>query len=97
VKVVFASFLSLVVAGASFFSGCSSTASETAGIEQKLQAVRRSYDSCVTTLGADAPPCKALANGVDQLAQGAAEFDSAASTAAAIKAEEAARRSMMDH
>jgi hypothetical protein len=87
--------VSLALASASLVSGCSSVASGDSDIDQKLQAIRRSYESCVSTLGADAQPCRMLASGVDQLARGAAEFDSATSTAAAIKAEEAGRRSIM--
>lgn len=63
-------------------------------VDQKLHKIGASYHSCVSQLGADSQPCKMMENGIAQLATGADQFDSAASTANAIKMEEQGRRSL---
>ncbi len=70
-------------------AGCASTHSSQ--LDADLNTIRSGYSECVTGLGADSPQCKALADGVHQVA---AQIDNAQNTAGRMKAEDAARHSM---
>jgi hypothetical protein len=74
-------------------AGCASTAesSGTAQLDSDLSTIRSGYAECVKELGADSPQCKTLADGLHQLAD---QIGSAQNTAARMKAEGDARRSM---
>jgi hypothetical protein len=56
-----------------------------------LTTIRSGYVECVNDLGVDAQQCKALSDGLHQLAE---QIGSAQNTASRMKAEEAGRRSM---
>jgi hypothetical protein len=72
-------------------AGCSSGATSSSGLDTDLATIRSGYNECVADLGADSPQCKALADGVHQIA---GQVGSGQSTAGAMKAEDAARHSM---
>ena len=85
-------YLALATAGLCFaLAGCASTDSHTSQIDSDLNTIRSGYGECVNNLGADSPQCKALSDGLHQLAD---QIGSAQNTAGRMKAEEAGRRSM---
>ncbi|MGH7814234.1 MAG: hypothetical protein ACREQI_09555 [Candidatus Binataceae bacterium] len=81
----------LILAGVAVLSmaGCAST--QTAQFDHDLSTIRSGYRECVSDLGPEAQPCKSLADGVHQVAE---QVGGAASTTAAVKAEDATRHSM---
>ncbi len=84
--------LALTAAGFFFaFSGCATTETHTSQIDSDLTTIRSGYGECVNELGADSQQCKALSDGLHQLAE---QIGSAQNTAGRMKAEEAGRRSM---
>jgi hypothetical protein len=73
------------------FGACASTATQNSQIDSDLTTIRSGYVECVNEIGADSPQCKALSDGLHQLAE---QIGSAQNTAGRIKAEQAGRRSM---
>ncbi|HVN63333.1 MAG TPA: hypothetical protein VMT58_01755 [Candidatus Binataceae bacterium] len=71
------------------FAGCAST--QTSRFDDDLSTIRSGYHECVNDLGAESPACKSLADGVHQVAE---QVGGGMNTAAAIKAESAARQSL---
>jgi hypothetical protein len=71
--------------------GCASTGTQTSQIDADLSTIRSGYAECVNDLGADSPQCKALSDGLHQLAD---QIGTAQNTTGRIKAEDAGRRSM---
>ena len=84
--------LALVPVGLSLaLIGCSATAPQTSQIDSDLATIRSGYTECVSDLGAEAQQCKALSDGLHQLAD---QIGAAQNTASRMKAEESGRRSM---
>ncbi len=81
-------FCSLIAAAA---CGCSADSSNSSQFDSDLATIRSGYQECVNDLGADAPQCKSLADGLHSVAE---QIGSAQTTAGRIKAEDDARHSM---
>ncbi len=76
---------------AAALGGCAADNASSSQFESDLATIRSGYHECVNDLGADAPQCKSLADGLHSVAE---QIGSAQSTAGRIKAEDEARRSM---
>lgn len=72
-------------------AGCAADNPNSSQFDSDLATIRSGYRECVNDLGADAPQCKSLADGLHSVAE---QIGAAQSTAGRVKAEEEGRRSM---